>query len=232
MKNNIQIEICTGSLRDVISASAFAEVDRIELNCALALGGLTPSLHTLKEAKRLSEKKIIAMVRVRAAGFLYEEHEKDLMLKDAECFLQNGADGIVFGCLNNDHDVDEPFTQKMCALIHSYGKEAVFHKAFDDARDLFEAAEALIRCRVDRVLTSGKAKDALRGAQILQALNRKYGNELSFLPGGGVNEDNVNRILEISECAQIHMSAKSTFVQDGEYYAVDPVKIRRILEKI
>ena len=172
------------------------------------------------------------MVRPRAAGFLYEEHEKDLMFIDAECFLQNGADGIVFGCLNNDHRVDEQFTQKMCALIHSYGKEAVFHKAFDDARDLSEAAEALIRCHVDRVLTSGKASDALSGAAVLQALNRQYGKELSFLPGGGVNEDNVNRILEISGCTQIHMSAKITFIQDGEYYAVDPEKIRRILEKI
>lgn len=232
MKNNIQIEICAGSLSDVISASAFEAVDRIELNCALELGGLTPSLHTLKEAKRISRKKLIAMVRPRAAGFLYEEYEKQLMLKDAECFLENGADGIVFGCLNHDHQVDATFTQRMCSLIHSYGREAVFHKAFDDARDLSEAAEALIRCQVDRVLTSGKASDALSGAAVLQELNRQYGKDLSFLPGGGVNEDNVNRILKISGCSEIHMSAKSTFVQDGEYYAVDPEKIRRILEKI
>ena len=232
MKNGIQIEICAGSLSDVISASSFEEVDRIELNCALELGGLTPSLATLKEAKKRSNKKIIAMVRARAAGFVYEDHEKDLMFSDAECFLQNGADGIVFGCLNSAHRVDEQFTQKMCALIHSYGREAVFHKAFDDARDLSEASEALIRCNVDRVLTSGRASDALSGAQTLQTLNARFGKELSFLPGGGVNEENVSRILQISGCTQIHMSAKSTFIQDGEYYAVDPEKIRRILEKI
>lgn len=232
MKSGITVEICTGSLEDVITASAFAETDRIELNCALELGGLTPSLYTLKAAKQMSTKKIIAMVRPRGAGFIYSANEKDVMFQDAKLFLENGADGIVFGSLNPDHTVDEEFTAKMCSLIHSYGKEAVFHKAFDDAEDPFRAAEALIRCNTDRVLTSGKQPDALKGAELIRRLNDKFGSEIEFLPGGGVNENNITAIIEKSRSKQIHMSAKESIDQDGKYFAVSSSRIRSILAEL
>ena len=96
MKNGITVEICAGSLNDVITASSFEEVDRIELNCALELGGLTPSVSTLNKALAVSEKQILAMVRPRPAGFLYTQSEKDLMYEDACVFLKAGAHGIVF----------------------------------------------------------------------------------------------------------------------------------------
>ena len=54
------------------------------------------------------------------------------MLKDAEGMLKAGADGIVFGFLNADRTIDLKRTGMMSDLIHSYHKEAVFHKAFDD----------------------------------------------------------------------------------------------------
>ena len=55
MINNILIEICIGNIKDTIIASKYP-IDRIELNSALELGGLSPSLETLKYLK---ENKII-----------------------------------------------------------------------------------------------------------------------------------------------------------------------------
>ena len=91
------------------------------------------------------------------------------MFLDAEDFAE-GADGIVFGFLNPDHTIDEGMTEKMVDLIHSFGKTAVFHRAFDNTRDGDEAIRALIRCHVDRVLTSGQKETCLLGADMIKHL--------------------------------------------------------------
>ena len=144
MIGGVQIEICAGSIEDVITAEAFPEVDRIEFNSALELGGLTPGPASFLRARALSSRKILCMCRPRPAGFCYSSEEKTVLFHEAQFFLQNGADGIVFGCLNSDHTIDRAFTEKTAALAHSYGKEAVFHKAFDETKDMYAAAETLI----------------------------------------------------------------------------------------
>lgn len=45
------LEICTGSLADCLAAEK-GGAKRVELNSALALGGLTPSLATLQAVKK------------------------------------------------------------------------------------------------------------------------------------------------------------------------------------
>lgn len=232
MKNGITVEICCGSLSDVIQAVSVPETDRIELNCALELGGLTPSLSTLKQAVRVSEKPVIAMVRPRAAGFVYNEGEKQTMYEDSVLFLENGAAGIVFGSLNTDQTIDEAFTRKMIELIHSYGKQAVFHKAFDETPDLFTACETLIRLGADRILTSGGKPDVSAGAEIICELIRAYGDRIEILPGGGVSESNIREVLTAAGSKQIHMSAKVTIEQSGQYPAVSAARIKTILSQI
>ena len=69
MINGIQIEICCGSYDDVLRACAIPEVDRIELNCALELGGLTPSCSLMRAARKATDKKIIADIPQRTGRF-------------------------------------------------------------------------------------------------------------------------------------------------------------------
>ena len=95
------IEICCGSYEDALNAY-HGGAKRIELNNALHLGGLTPSLATLKLTKKNTNLKVITMVRPRGAGFCYNEIEFEVMKEDAKSLLENGADGIAFGCLNKD----------------------------------------------------------------------------------------------------------------------------------
>ena len=154
MINNKLIEICAGSIEDCATADLFP-VDRIELNSAIELGGLTPSVGTLIHAKQVTKLPLCCMVRPRTAGFVYTQHQFESMLFDAELLLENGADGIVFGFLNEDTTIDVQRTKQMADLIKSYGKEVVFHKAFDKTPDKIKACETLIECGVDRILTSG-----------------------------------------------------------------------------
>ena len=232
MKNGIVIEICAGSVSDCIAALGVSETDRIELNCALEAGGLTPSLSTFRAARALTAKKIICMVRPRQAGFVYNKTEKKTMFDDASVFLSQGADGIVFGSLNEDHTIDEKFVCKMTYLIHAYGAEAVFHKAFDETPDPFEACETLIRCGADRILTSGQQPDTLSGAPLIRELISRFNGRISILPGGGITKGNVREIIEKTGTAQIHMTAKKQMQDNGTYYAVSEENIRDILAEL
>ena len=231
MVNHYKIEICCGSLTDCMTAEKYP-VDRIELNSGLELGGLTPSLSTFLLAKEKSTKKIVCMVRPRTAGFCYNNYEISTMFSDADVFLKNGADGIVFGFLNPNRTIDIDNTKRMVELIHSYQKEAVFHKAFDEVLDYDKAIEDLISCNVDRVLTSGTAPSVLEGLDVITHLEEKYGDQIEILPGCGIKEDNIVEILEKSKVSQFHMTAKSTFEDRGSYVAVDGRNVQNVLDKI
>ena len=64
------IEVCAGSYQDCIVAYQ-GKAKRVELNSALSVGGLTPSVASLVRVKKETDLTVICMVRPRAAGFCY-----------------------------------------------------------------------------------------------------------------------------------------------------------------
>lgn len=215
----IAVEVCTGSLQDVITACRFP-IARIELNTALELGGLTPSAGLFLKAKEESSVPLMCMVRPRGAGFSYAESEYEQMLNDAQWLLKHGADGIVFGFLDVKDNVDKQRTARMTELIHSFGKTAVFHKAFDLAKDPDKALEDLMDCHVDRILTSGQKNTALEGIDMLRHLMEKAEGSIEILPGGGIRSGNVSEILRETGTEQIHLSGSVQLHDHGSYQAV------------
>lgn len=201
------VEICTGSYGDCLAAFR-GGAGRVELNSALSVGGLTPSVSTLRRVKKETDLKVICMVRPRAAGFCYDETETAVMLEDAALLLSEGADGIAFGFLKEDKTIDVPRTKKMTELIHGYGKEAVFHRAFDVVKDVDEAMEALIMCGIDRILSSGQKRTAPEGTKMLGYLQRTYGGKMEILAGSGVNGKNAAELMERTGIWQVHSSCK------------------------
>jgi copper homeostasis protein len=201
------LEIACESPQDCANAEV-GGADRIELCSALSLGGLTPSLGTLKKAKELCGLPIMAMVRPRAGGFYYSDYELDSMVYDANRLIDEGADGIVFGFLNPDFSVDLKKTLKLVELGKSSGKQVVFHRAFDLVSNPFEAAEQLIEIGVTRILTSGQEPTALEGIDTNKKLQLEYGNKIEILAGSGVRLENARQILDIAKVDQIHTTAK------------------------
>lgn len=206
------VEICCGSYADC-NAAAQAKADRIELNSALHMGGLTPSLASFLLAKQHVSIPIIAMVRPRGGGFCYDKHEFETMLEDARILLEHGVDGIAFGCLDEQANIHEIQTSNMCKLIHSYGKEIVFHRAFDCINDPVRAIQFLIDLKVHRILTSGLQPNAVLGIPCIQMLQKQYGDQIQILAGCGVNKDNVLHVLNETGVQQVHSSCK-TWVLD------------------
>nr|WP_319217540.1 copper homeostasis protein CutC [uncultured Trichococcus sp.] len=210
METKIKVEVCAGSVEDCVYAEK-AGADRIELNNALHLGGLTPSLATLIQSKEYTQIPIIAMVRPRGGGFHYNDYEKATMREDAKILIENGADGIVFGFLNADKSIDADTTQEFVGICHSYKVEAVFHRAFDQTSDPFQAVEDLISCGVDRILTSGLKPSADQGVALLEELQKRYGNQIEFCVGAGVNKDNARKIVTETNISQLHSSFKGWY---------------------
>lgn len=201
------LEICCGSYYDALQAAA-GGAKRIELNSGLHLGGLTPSLASLELVKEHCDLKVIAMVRPRGAGFCYSREDYQVMVRECKDLVGHGADGIAFGCLNQDASIDRERNEELIAIIHSYGKEAVFHRAFDCCGDPYEAMELLIHMGVDRVLTSGLKPKAMEGKELIRRLQERYGEQIEILAGSGVNASNARQLMEETGISQVHSSCK------------------------
>lgn len=199
----ITLEICCGSVTDA-KAAELAGADRIELNSALPLGGLTPDIGSLIMAKEQVKLPIISMVRPRAGGFCYTDDEYDTMKKSAKILLEAGSDGLAFGFLTENRTIDKLRTREFAKWVHSYGKEAVFHRAVDVTQQIDAAVEQLIEAGVDRVLTSGAAENAMKGASCLARLEKRYGTDIQILAGSGIRSTNVMSLLQRTGIRQLH----------------------------
>ncbi|TGR95290.1 copper homeostasis protein CutC, partial [Mesorhizobium sp. M2E.F.Ca.ET.209.01.1.1] len=103
----------------------------------------------------------------------YSEAEYRSMLADVEALRELGVAGVVVGCLTADGAIDEA---RISALVEAAGPlNVTCHRAFDMTRDPAEALEALIRCKVGRVLTSGQRDTAVEGVELLAKLVRQAG---------------------------------------------------------
>ena len=145
------LEVCAG---DLTSAQAAAQggAQRIELCSALQLDGLTPSAETIEDARRIEGLKLHVLIRPREGDFVYDEAETDSMLRDIRLAHQLGADGVVIGALTPDNDVDMPLCRRL--VDAAQGMQVTFHRAFDHARDPYQALEAIIALGCTRLLTS------------------------------------------------------------------------------
>lgn len=224
MLYGIKIEICAGSLMDIEIANKYSEVDRMEVNSHLEDGGLSIEHSDFLKVRQMTQKQLMCMVRQRPGDFIYTKKEEDAMYQEAEYFLAHGADGIVFGAQNENSEIDEIFTEKMIVLAHSYQKEVVFHKAFDETPDLFRSAEILSGLHCDRILTSAHEPDCYLGRKILAQLNQRYGDRIQILPGGGIHADNVWEILQEVGCSRFHMSLRAS---DPEQKLIDVLEAIR-----
>lgn len=222
-KKKIQVEICCASADDVIQA-ALAGAGRVELNSAMLLGGLTPSIGMLIAAQEglrqcrvsdenFSSPEIFTMIRPREGGFCYSDLEFKSMLKDIEKLTEQGIDGIVFGILHADASVDEKRCQEILNLIDPL--PAVFHRAIDVVPDWRRSLDILINLGFKRVLTSGQEKSAAQGRETIRRMVEYAAGQIEILPAAGIRTANVSDLLEYTGCDQIHLSMMRSCTDDS-----------------
>jgi copper homeostasis protein len=208
----VLLEICCGSIDDAIAAEK-GGADRVELCSALFLGGLTPSLGTIQEAKRRLKIPVMVMVRPRGGGFAYSEAEMSSMERDAVAAVEAGADGVVFGILQGDGRIDIARCKRMRGLIGQ--RQAVFHRAFDVTPDPLVALEQLVDLGITRVLTSGQKDSVPEGVELIKKLIERAGDRIEILPGGGIQLWNVQEMIAKTGCRQVHLTAFGTVVDSS-----------------
>jgi copper homeostasis protein len=197
------LEVCTASVADC-SAAAAGGADRIELNTALDLGGLTPSLGLLVEARRAVSVPLIAMMRPRPGGFCYDAPAFATLQRDVDLALSHGADGIAFGFLLADGTLDVDRCRRVVRQAERARAEVVFHRAFDVVPDPERTLDALIDLGVTRILTSGQAPSAPEGARRIARWIERAAGRIEILPAGGIRADTVGTLLAETGCTQVH----------------------------
>jgi copper homeostasis protein len=214
MTRRLLLEVAVASLEDARVAQA-AGADRLELNSALELGGLTPSPALIESVCALGLPTIV-MMRPRPGGFVYSDSEFDTLRRDAQFALRHGAVGVAFGCLSPDRTVDRDRAAKVVEFCGS--AQTVFHRAFDVTSDPFAALETLIELGITRVLTSGQASTALLGASLIRRLIERAAGRIELLPGAGIRAENIDALLTQTGAQQFH----GTFSVQREDFA-EPV---------
>jgi copper homeostasis protein len=202
----VHLEICIASVEDAQAAEA-GGADRLELNSALDLGGLTPSLGCLDEVRRAVRLPIMVMIRPRSGGFAYRAAEFKVLQRDLDLALEHGADGIVVGVLNADGSIDLPRCRELVGRTGD--REVVFHRAFDVIPDPFVALEQLIDLGFTRVMTSGQEASAHAGRQCIAGLIQRAAGRIQVLPAGGINRLTVAEVIATTGCDQVHASLRT-----------------------
>ena len=201
------MEVCVDSVESAINAER-GGASRLELCSNLAEGGTTPSLGLLRIIKRRVKIPVYVMLRPRGGDFVYSSDELDVMKEDLALLKETGADGIVFGILTPDGNIDAIRSKEIIEL--SSPLPVTFHSAFDMVRDPFLSLITLISLGVDGVLTSGQDNTALEGLPLLTKLIKHAQGKIIVVPRGGITEQNLERILRESGAKEFHCSARSS----------------------
>ena len=159
----------------------------------------------IEQAKRLATIPFHVIVRPRGGDFLYSDIEFAAMLGDVEVLRALGGAGVVVGCLTAEGSIDET---RMRALVETARPLSVTcHRAFDMTRDVAAAVEALVRCGVDRVLTSGQRDTAIEGVEAIRATVEAAHGRLHVMACGGLDADNIAMVRDATVAPELHFAA-------------------------
>ena len=209
MSTKSKIEICANSVESAVKAQEGGAY-RVELCAGIPEGGTTPSFGDIRMARQLlNETKLHVIIRPRGGDFLYSQLEQEIMLHDIKVARQLGADGVVFGCLTAEGNVDIPAMKK---LMNAVGDMSVtFHRAFDMCREPKEALEQIIELGCTRILTSGLESNAIKGIAMLKELIEQADGRIIIMPGCGVNPSNIYQLAEATGASEFHFSGRSSY---------------------
>jgi copper homeostasis protein len=201
---DIRFEICVDSIAGVRAAER-AGAARVELCAGLIEGGITPSLGMIEAATRGARVGVQVIIRPRGGDFVYSPAELEVMERDIAAAKRAGATGVVIGLLTPDGLVDVEQTRRLVELARPLA--VTFHRAIDMSVDAMAALDRLIELGIERVLTSGQEATALEGSAVIAALRRRAAGRIIVMPGGGITERTVGRVLAETGVTEVHFAA-------------------------
>lgn len=222
MTNMPLIEGCVDSY-DSCAAACRGGADRLELCANLSIGGTTPSPAFFRQIRRDFSVPIHVLIRPRFGDFLYTREELAQMRAEIRMFRDLGADGVVLGALTPDGDLDR---EAMARLTDCAGSMHVtLHRAFDMTRDPLAALEDAVRLGCRTILTSGQARSAAEGKEVLRSVFLQAAGRLAVMAGSGVKKENILEIHRYTGIRVFHTTGRRAAVDSGMRYRKEGVSM-------
>ena len=213
-----KLEIACFNFESAVTAQQNG-ADRIELCAGIEVGGTTPNVETVKQAKDVLAIDMYVMIRPRGGNFVYSETEFSQMKWEIQTLKKLNVDGFVFGILNEDKSINIAQNTELVQLAKPFS--CTFHRAFDAVADAGKSLEDVIQCGFQTILTSGQKPTVVEGVNQLSALVQAADNRIAIMPGGGLRSSNIEFIRHKTKAGFYHSSA----ITDGsETAAADEIK--------
>lgn len=199
-----KLEIACFNLQSALIAQENG-ADRVELCDEITLGGTTPRIKIIQQAKAQVTIDLFVMIRPRGGNFVYSDGEFQQMKQDIQAIKKLNIDGFVFGILNSDNTVNIAQNSELLQLASPI--PCSFHRAFDAVSNSLQSLEDVIDCGFKTILTSGNAPDVNQGIHQLEILVQKANNRITIMPGGGLRSSNGKAIQQKTKATYFHSSA-------------------------
>ena len=219
-----KIEIACFNLDSAIIAQNTG-ADRVELCADMLVGGTTPTIEIIKQAREHLNIDLYIMIRPRGGNFVYSDSEFEQMKLEIEAIKKLGVNGFVFGILKDDNTINIEQNLELVELAKSF--PCTFHRAFDEILDYEKALENVISCGFSTLLTSGTFPNVMEGKYVLKQLVIQANNRIEIMPGGGLRSTNVLELNEMVNTNWYHSSA----ITDGSEIA-SPEEIVQLKNKL
>ena len=191
-------------------------VHRLELCSDFGEGGETPSAGNLAFLKGKITIPIYVMIRPRGGDFVYTSDELEVMRHDMKILKSLGADGFVFGVLDQEGQVDKMACKKL--ISEAKGLPCTFHRAFDICKDKEKALEDIIECGFKRILTSGGENTVGLGMGTILDYLKLAGERIIIMPGGGLKPMHISQLKSTGQLKEIHASCKTYRSTESKYF--------------
>ena len=219
-----KIEIACFNLESALIAQK-AGADRVELCADMSVGGTTPTIEIIKQARELLTIDLCVMIRPRGGSFVYSDSEFKQMKSEIETIKKIGVNGFVFGILKDDKTVDLEQNKVLVELAKPFS--CTFHRAFDEVLNVEQTLEDVISCGFSTILTSGTFPNVMEGKEVLKQLVNQANNRIEIMPGGGLRSTNISELNEMVKANWYHSSA----ITDGSEIA-SPEEIMQLKNKL
>lgn len=207
MPDRITLEICVDNANG-LAAALRGGADRIELCSALETGGLTPSAGLLRMASGIPVP-VVAMIRPRGGDFCFDEAETQLMLNEIDAVAAAGLQGVVLGASLPDGQLDQRTLEMLVQRAARHKLRCTLHRAIDLCPDLAQGTRQAIELGFERILTSGGARSAPEGLEVLRNCFDAAAGRIAIMPGAGINAGNVHLLRERLPLTDIHASCSA-----------------------
>ena len=200
----VLVEACVDAIDSAIEAER-GGAGRLELCGELLQGGVTPSSGLIAAVRERTSIPLFVLIRPRTGDFTYSPDELDVMRRDIAQARLLGADGVVFGALDERGEIASDLVRELVEFARPM--QVTFHRAFDFVADPLRALGTLVETGVDRVLTSGGAASALEGAPMIQSLVARASGAIGILAGGAITAANVAQVVRATGVREVHLRA-------------------------